>query len=242
MITKSQVKHIRSLDDKKYRKQHRQFIVEGEKMVFELLDSDFEIIQLFVLNGWSGTESLKRWNGLIQVVEDFEMKKISSMSSPPPVMGIAGIPDHNDLVGQRFFLLDQIRDPGNLGTIIRIADWFGLDGVICSPETVELYNPKVVQATMGSIFRVPVFYTTLQDWIRTHADIPVYAASLQGSNLEASSHKIQCGAILIGNESNGLTPDLLSASTYQVRIPGGGDAESLNAAVAAGILAYGLLY
>ncbi|MBL7754765.1 MAG: RNA methyltransferase [Chitinophagaceae bacterium] len=164
------------------------------------------------------------------------------MSSPSPVLGVVGIPDTNDIVGKRFFLLDQIRDPGNLGTIIRIADWFGLDGIICSPETVELYNPKVVQASMGSIFRVPVIYTTLPDWIRTHADIPVYAASLQGKNLHESSHSIQTGAILIGNESNGLTPELLSASTYQIRIPGGGAAESLNAAVAAGILAYGLLY
>lgn len=242
MITKSQVKHIRSLDDKKYRKQHKQFIVEGEKMVMELIDSDFDVIQVFVQNGWPGTESLQRRSRLVQVVEDFEMKKISSMSSPSPVLGVVGIPDTNDIVGKRFFLLDQIRDPGNLGTIIRIADWFGLDGIICSPETVELYNPKVVQASMGSIFRVPVIYTTLPDWIRTHADIPVYAASLQGKNLHESSHSIQTGAILIGNESNGLTPELLSASTYQIRIPGGGEAESLNAAVAAGILAYGLLY
>lgn len=242
MITKSQVKHIRSLDDKKYRKQHKQFIVEGEKMVMELIDSDFDVIQVFVQNGWPGTESLQRRSRLVQVVEDFEMKKISSMSSPSPVLGVVGIPDTNDIVGKRFFLLDQIRDPGNLGTIIRIADWFGLDGIICSPETVELYNPKVVQASMGSIFRVPVIYTTLPDWIRTHADIPVYAASLQGKNLHESSHSIHTGAILIGNESNGLTPELLSASTYQIRIPGGGAAESLNAAVAAGILAYGLLY
>lgn len=242
MITKSQVKHIRSLDDKKYRKQHKQFIVEGEKMVMELIDSDFDVIQVFVQNGWPGTESLQRRSRLVQVVEDFEMKKISSMSSPSPVLGVVGIPDTNDIVGKRFFLLDQIRDPGNLGTIIRIADWFGLDGIICSLETVELYNPKVVQASMGSIFRVPVIYTTLPDWIRTHADIPVYAASLQGKNLHESSHSIQTGAILIGNESNGLTPELLSASTYQIRIPGGGAAESLNAAVAAGILAYGLLY
>ena len=242
MITKSQVKHIRSLDDKKYRKQHKQFIVEGEKMVMELIDSDFDVIQVFVQNGWPGTESLQRRSRLVQVVEDFEMKKISSMSSPSPVLGVVGIPDTNDIVGKRFFLLDQIRDPGNLGTIIRIADWFGLDGIICSLETVELYNPKVVQANMGSIFRVPVIYTTLPDWIRTHADIPVYAASLQGKNLHESSHSIQTGAILIGNESNGLTPELLSASTYQIRIPGGGAAESLNAAVAAGILAYGLLY
>lgn len=242
MITKSQVKHIQSLQDKKYRNQSGQFVVEGEKMVHELLNSAFDIIQVYVSGNTRVMYELQKSGLKIESIEEHEMKKISSWTTPSHILAIVQIPTFSSAAPKRCFLLDQIRDPGNLGTIIRVADWFGLDAVICSPDTVDAFNPKVVQATMGSLFRVSVNYTPLKEWIQQHPEVPVYAASLDGKELTPGKERLETAALLIGNESNGLSEELLQVSDHLLRIPGRGGAESLNAAVAAGIMAFGLLY
>lgn len=244
MLIKSQVKYIQSLGQKKFRDQEGVFIVEGPKMVKELLDApNIELRQLYATSALIRelTASLATKPGspspLLTELKEGELEKISSLSTPNQVLAVFGRPAFPPQVlkNRVSLLLDGIQDPGNLGTIVRIADWFGLRQVVCSRDSADVYNAKTVQATMGSISRVQVCYEDPEELIRRHPGLPVYAAVLEGNNLyEIGS--VSEGLIMIGNESRGIRPELQQLATHRITIPRKGQAESLNAAVATGII------
>jgi TrmH family RNA methyltransferase len=236
MISKAQIKLIKSLQQKKNREQMHLFIAEGKKIVEELLQSTtIEVVHVYASGNYFGNRPFT------QVTEE-EMKKISALTTPPNIMAICRIPQENailpDLQKELALVLDDIRDPGNLGSIIRIADWFGIKHIFCTPECVDVYNPKVVQASMGSIARVQLDYKNLRSILSECAEkqSPVYGAKLDGTSIlkeKLSTH----GLLIIGNESNGISPELTKYITNAIKIPSyQGGAESLNAAMATAIL------
>jgi TrmH family RNA methyltransferase len=240
MITKSQVKHIQSLEEKKYRLEHAQFVVEGEKMVMELIQSDLKIISIYALREWiNKNQALTHQVNIIEV-ELFELEKISTLSTPNKVLAIAELPAQQIKVFNLALLLDGIQDPGNLGSIIRIADWYGIQAIYCSESSADTFNSKVIQASMGGVFRIPVFRCDLNKFIQDHPNIPVYSCLLEGKDINTFA-KIDEGFIIIGNESKGISESLIDLTNYKVSILRKGRAESLNAAVAAGIICHCLL-
>lgn len=245
MLSHNQTKLLSSLGVKKYRQQHHKFIVEGEKMVGELLgQSRIRASAIFGIERWAEANAallhpfLEKFNA----VTDVELEKISSLTTPNAVLAIAEIPDEaidTELPAQDLcFYLDGIQDPGNLGTILRIADWFGLPAVYCSPDTVDVYNSKVVQASMGALFRVKSWETSLADLLKNQEDLPVSGAVLGGENVFEMTLPAH-GLLVIGNEGRGISPETERSLTHRLTIPRhpAGGAESLNAGVAAGILA-----
>jgi TrmH family RNA methyltransferase len=252
MLAKNEVKFINSLKLKKNRDQEGLFVAEGVKIVNDLLHSGMKVKTIYSSRNFQ----LSIFNYHIDVIriKENELARISSLNTPNEVLAICEIPqytlDHGTLAKKLSIILDTIQDPGNLGTIIRIADWFGVENIICSPETVEVYNPKVIQATMGSISRVKVHYTELSVFLeemKKHAPAaPVYGALLDGDNLYTAKLDPK-GFILIGNESKGISSDLLPYVTAKIRIPAfsspvnaeqapGSAVESLNAAIATSII------
>jgi len=229
-MTNNEKKQIKSLAQKKFRDESGLFIVEGKKLVDEALKSDFEVVKVYT----------------ISEIGEEQMKQISSLSTPSPALALVRQKKTSDfLIGKGLYLaLDSIRDPGNLGTIIRIADWFGIDAIFCSPDTVELYNPKVVQATMGAIFRVKVIYTDLEklsDTVTASGGI-LYGTFLDGRNIYAQTLETGTDApsvIVIGNEANGISESLAKKIKSRLYIPpfppGQCGSESLNAAVATAV-------
>lgn len=242
MLSKNQAKYIRSLQQKKYREMHGQYLAEGTRLVVDLLREGIRPIGLYALPGWVD-EHAQDLQIEPETVTAEELARISSLSSPPPVAALFDIPsvsiDPCCAFSELVLALDDIRDPGNLGTILRIADWFGIGKVVCSPSTVDLYNPKTVQAAMGSVARVKVQYSGLSEWLgKVPADTPVYGTFLEGRNLYTSSLK-PCGVIVIGNEANGIGADTGRLVTERLLIPSFSDAthaESLNAAVATAVV------
>lgn len=248
MLSRQQISHITSLRIKKFRQEYREFIAEGEKLVLELLQVNYGVVSVYAASEW-----LVRHRGLLlsHDVKSFEtsgqeMARISSLSSPSPVLAVVKIPDHREISSLQpadsnslILLLDEIRDPGNLGTMIRIADWFGINTVFCSESSVDLYNPKVIQATMGSVARVRVMYTSLLHLLeRNDGVLPVFGALLQGQNIYETDLKNR-GLILIGNEARGISAELLPFITHRLLIPSRSacdHAESLNASVACAIV------
>ena len=173
----------------------------------------------------------------MQAIEAYELEKISALSTPNQVLAIfkkAAAPAIT-VQGKINLLLDNIQDPGNMGTIIRIADWFGISNIICSAHSAEMYNPKVVQSTMGSLGRVNVIYTDLAQWIQQQQPVKVYAAALNGKAMQQFGG-LKEGLIVIGNESKGISEAILQMANERITIPKFGEAESLNAAVATGII------
>jgi len=237
MISKAQVKHIRSLDDKKKRYEYKQFVVEGIKMVDELLKSQYEIVEIFATQYWISNHAPTDLSKLkISLITEQTLSRISSMKTPNEVLALVVMPDATSIPNfDNTLALDNIQDPGNLGSIIRIADWFGISTIICNAQTVDVYNPKVLQATMGSVFRVTCYYTDLLNYIIQQTSIKTYAAVLNGSNVN-EMEKITNGLILIGNESVGIDEKLIQHCDFKISIPQKGNAESLNAAVATGII------
>ncbi|MFP4060820.1 MAG: TrmH family RNA methyltransferase [Bacteroidales bacterium] len=246
MLQKSILKTYSSLQNKKYRQMHGLFIVEGNKMVEELLFSDFKIHHILYLPGQS-IPSTGKAQKEIQTTEitSREMGRISSLKSPPPMLGIVKIPvvKNNDGIlkdGITLFLED-IGDPGNLGTIIRVADWFGIQNVIASPRTVDVYNPKVIQSCMGSIFRIQLLYKESEDFIKRYKKRTgnrVYGAVMQGANLYKENLSDNT-LIILGNESRGISARIDHLIDKKITIPPGENgtgSESLNVAVAAGII------
>ncbi|MFI5156425.1 MAG: TrmH family RNA methyltransferase [Chitinophagales bacterium] len=241
MLLKSQFKYIQSLGHKKFRDTENVFVAEGPKIVNELLNESgtplvtlFAVKEWIVLNPqWVAAHSSRQ---LIEIAQH-ELERMSGLSTPNMVLGLFQKPDFGSPeFGKRITLvLDKIQDPGNLGTIIRIADWFGLHQIVCSKESADAFNAKTVQASMGSIARVSVFYEDLLAFLKAHDQIPRYAAVLGGSNLYLLE-PLQEAMILIGNESQGLDPELLRICKHQLSIPRKGQAESLNAAIATGII------
>lgn len=248
MLSRNQVKHIHSLKQKKFREIHRQFLAEGSKLVTEILESSFKVIHIYALAGWlMHNESILLSKKIpFQEISEGEMERITALSSPSLALAIAEIPIMPippAVINNLVLVLDDIKDPGNLGTIIRISDWFGIESVICSENTVDLYNPKVIQATMGSMLRVKVTYTNLPEFLSSiDPMIKIYGSFPKGENIYSVSLD-QISIILIGSESSGISRELVSKVTDKISIPsfvkarGAGDqAESLNASVAAGII------
>ena len=234
MLSKNQIKLITSLQQKKYRKQHQLFFAEGVKVIEELLHSKYELQMLFV------TESVdfKVATDKIHTISPAELKKISALTTPNNCLAVFTIPSKKKLVKAGLVVaLDDVRDPGNLGTIIRLCDWFGVEQLVCSPETVDIYNPKVVQATMGSIGRVPILYTDLVPFLKT-TSLPVFGTFMEGENIYKQD--LPSNAILLmGNEANGISKEVAHCITSKLAIPRFGhlkQTESLNVATATAII------
>ena len=244
MINKATVKYIQSLQHKKFRDDHCAFIAEGPKPVSELLaDGNFECSDIFCTE--QGMELLKgkpaeKFTGKINIIEDFELEKISALATPNNMLAIfkkKRVNDRPDLRQKLSLVLDDIQDPGNLGTIIRIADWFGVQNIFCSAATADCYNPKVVQSTMASLGRVNILYGDIKMVLEAHEGIKKYAAVLGAEDIKTIG-KIQEGMLIIGNESKGISAELLELADKKISIEKTGDAESLNAAVATGIILF----
>ncbi len=239
MLGKSQAKYIQSLGQKKVRDAEDVFIAEGPKIVAELLASpDVNVVSVYALKEWIDTNPRYTVMPSIVEVNENDLAKISQLATPNSVLAIVkkkNAPAFATVEGSVSLVLDTIQDPGNMGTIIRTADWFGIRQVICSYDCADIYNPKVVQATMGSIIPVSIMYTDLESWLGVHHGIPVYAASLQGENVKEMK-SINEGLLIIGNESKGIAPGIMKLVNKKITIPRTGQAESLNAAVATGII------
>ncbi len=242
MLSKTHTKYIQRISHKKFRDESNLFIAEGPKVVLDLLTGQqFICKELFAVKGWLQEQDklIKTLAGIeVAEVEEFELKKISSLSTSHNVLAVfkkrQPVTDFS-LEGNITLALDCIQDPGNLGTIIRIADWFGVKNMVCAVGTADMYNPKVVQSTMGSLGRVNIVYTDLPEWIKNNSGTKIYSASLNGKDVKQVG-KIKEGVIVIGNEANGVTGEVQELVSERITIPKTGDAESLNAAVAAGII------
>ncbi|HMR93554.1 MAG TPA: RNA methyltransferase [Chitinophagaceae bacterium] len=242
MPAKSQLKYIQSLGYKKQRDTDGVFLAEGPKIVDELLRSPHtDVLEIYALPGWIKTHGSQAPGGIkVNEVSDAELRKISQLATPNQVLAVVKQWHQGSLPGAGtgwWLALDTIQDPGNMGTIIRIADWFGINGIIGNGACADRYNPKVVQSTMGSIARVPVWYGDLAGWLLSAQEkgARVYGALLQGQPVEKMI-KPAGGILVIGNESQGIGPEIAGLINVKVTIPGKGQAESLNAAVATGIL------
>ena len=238
MLSKNQVKYIQSLGQKKYRDEEDAFIAEGPKIVSELLDADNCIIRhIYAIKDWIKVNEIETQTEITEISES-ELEKISQFKTANQVLIVAskikwtGEPKCKSVVS---LMLDTIQDPGNMGTIIRMADWFGISQIICSLDCVDIYNSKVVQSSMGSIARVRVDYTELESWLQKNKDIKTYAAALNGKDI-TKMNKLSEGVIIIGNESKGIREEIINKVSDLITIPGKGKAESLNAAVATGII------
>ncbi|WP_338410780.1 RNA methyltransferase [uncultured Flavobacterium sp.] len=235
MISKNQIKLIKSLQQKKYRKLYQLFFAEGVKVIQELLNSNYELVEIFTINElFLNVEKSK-----INFISETELKSISSLVTPNECLAVFIIPETElkDYSNTLQIALDDIRDPGNMGTIIRLADWFGVQNIICSEATVDVYNPKVIQATMGSIARVHVVYCDLKAHL-SEVSVPIYGTLLQGSAIY-SKKLIQPSIIVLGNESNGISKNIQQLITHKITIPRFGSlqqTESLNVATAAAIV------
>lgn len=242
MLAKSKLKYIQTLGQKKFRQEEGCFIAEGPKIVGELLQSTAKhVLEVYALKEWIGKNNILLKNAPVEVSE-VELERISQLRTPNQVLAIVRQFDHTalDAKGKITLVLDTIQDPGNMGTIIRIADWFGVTQIVCSTDSADIYNSKVVQSTMGSIARVKVLYTDVEEWLTAQNDIHIYATVLDGQDIR-KMNKIEEGIILVGNESKGLKPELLQFANERITIPGKGNADSLNAAVATGIVLSHLL-
>ena len=247
MLTKQSIKYIQSLQHKKFRDEYGVFVAEGPKMVEELLASaKFECDSIFSLAKWVesvDSSLLESVAGKIQLIEAFELEKIAHYSTPNAVVAVFRKRTPIELIdtkGNITLVLDGIQDPGNLGTIIRNADWFGIKNIVCSATTVDMYNSKVVQSTMASLARVDIFYTDLNSWLGSHHDVKILATVLDGSPIHLTQRPKEA-IVIIGNESNGINTELLQFADEKITISRFGMAESLNAGVASGIVLYELL-
>ena len=234
MVSKNQIKLISSLQQKKQRIAHQLFIAEGIKGVQELLDAHFELDHLYTTQHDFETVS----NSLKTLVSEADLKKMSALATPNTCLAVFRIPKEKEITTSGLIVaLDDVRDPGNLGTILRLCDWFGIQQLICSKETVDIYNPKVVQATMGSIARVNVSYVDLKDFLKT-TSIPVFGTFMNGDNIYKASLP-QEGIIVMGNEANGISSELEKIIKNRLTIPRFGaiqKTESLNVATATAIV------
>jgi len=238
MISKSQISFIKSLHQKKIRKEQGLFIVEGLKSIQEFINSDYVVDSVYCTeNLMPKLDNLSRKIKPVGITES-ELSRISALSTPQAILAVVQIPNQTDLNikkldGSFLLALDGVQDPGNLGTIIRTADWFGLNTILCSMDTADAYNPKVVQASMGSLSRVNIIYTDL-GVLFSQIDIPVYGAVLDGKSIYETEFGQQ-GIVLLGNEGNGISKSLQERIQYPITIPRYGKAESLNVAISASI-------
>jgi TrmH family RNA methyltransferase len=241
MITKLQVKYIQSLGQKKFRDEEAVFVAEGPKIINELLGGTAAVpVTIYATRAWIEKDIPVLIPGAAtQVIEvkEQELERLSFQQTPNEVLGIFKKPVYKalDFSNALSLMLDGIQDPGNLGTIIRIADWFGIENIVCSNDCADAFAPKVVQATMGSIARVKLLYTDLVDMVKKTGSLQLYAATLDGQSI-GNLQPIKEGVLVTGNESKGISAALLDCCQYRITIPRLGQAESLNAAVATGII------
>ena len=230
MITKNEIKRIKSLRNKKDRKEQQRFIAEGEKTVLDLLKAGWEYEQLYAL------DSIPSYGGT--VISRKEMERISLLKSPSTVLGVFRMPSNSEFsTAGRVVALDGVTDPGNLGTIIRLCDWFGISSLICSPNTVDCYNPKVVQATMGSLSNISCVYTNLVAFLKKSSK-PIYGTFMKGNSIYNTSIDPE-GVLIMGSESHGISQEVEAIIQHKLTIPRFGSkngAESLNVALAAAII------
>ena len=239
MISNKSIKYIKSLQLKKYRKQEKQFLVEGTKSVLEVLASDYEIVTLLATKDFfiqndipSGTNGFET-----HTVTENLLSSVSNFKSNKTALAVVKMQERNNITfnaNEWVLALDDINDPGNLGTIIRIAVWYGIHKILCSRHTAELYNPKVIAASMGSFTRVSLYYEDMYSSL-SHCKLTIYGTLLQGKNVHKINFK-EAGVILIGNESHGISDDLISLINQKITIPKFGKAESLNAGIATAII------
>ncbi len=238
MLTKADIKFVKSLNEKKERYANKLFVAEGNKSVIEILNSKISVTRIFANENWLIiNEKLVGKNIEITLVKPEELARLSNLQSTREVIALCKIPDYEidfAAFSGLTLALDTIQDPGNLGTIIRVADWFGIYNILCSKETVDCYNPKVIQSTMGSISRVRLFYGDLSYWLKK-MNQPILAANMEG--ISVHDYTFPENAILvIGNEGIGISKELKPFIHQNICIPRKGSAESLNAAIAASIL------
>lgn len=234
MLTAHTIKIIQSLDKKKYRQKYNLFLVEGNKIIKELPNSDYEITELYSTD----PDTLNLENSKVHKIQPAELKKISFLQTPKDSIAVCRIPKEEKIIETSIqIILDGIQDPGNLGTIIRLADWFGIEQIICSNDTVDIYNPKVIQATMGSFLRVNVVYTNLESYL-TNYKYPVFGTDMDGKNIYKTEFPAKF-SIIFGNEGNGIRPSTEELISQMITIPRFGknmSTESLNVSMSAGII------
>lgn len=233
MVSKNQIKLITSLQQKKYRKIHQLFIAEGKKVILELLEAGFKLEFLFVTEANLFSEIYHS-----ELISELELKKITALTTPNNCLAVFKMYENkpND-TSELILALDNVRDPGNMGTIIRLCDWFGISTLICSEETVDSYNPKVVQATMGSLARVNLIYTNLHAYL-SQTNLPIYGTFMDGNSIYETQLP-QKGIIVMGNEGNGISKEVEDIITERIAIPRFGNlqlTESLNVATATAII------
>ncbi len=236
MLTKAQAKYIQNLGHKKLREDEKLFVAEGPKLIIELLNEPSVSLHL----GYATKDFLNAHPTFknLEEISQSELERISFLATPNQVIALFQkpvFPAGGSFQNKVSLMLDTIQDPGNIGSILRIADWFGINTIVCNKDSADVFNPKVVQSTMGSIARVSVLYHDLEEFISSNKLPPIYAATLNGKSLY-DFEPLSEGMILIGNESKGISENLLKHAKERVTIPGRGKAESLNAAIATGII------
>jgi TrmH family RNA methyltransferase len=238
MISKQQQKYVQSLHNKKYRTEYGKFLVEGEKGILEILNSGYEIENIFCTENFKEKVPADTKFRALNICKEVEIQAISTFKTNNS--GVAVVNQKKQTIpslvseNQLFLILDDIKDPGNLGTIIRLADWYGITDIFCSQNTVEFYNPKVINSTMGSFIRVSAHYLELAPFIES-LEVPIWGAFLGGQNIHQLAKEKSFG-LVIGSESHGISPEIEKLIDTKITIPRVGLAESLNAAVATGII------
>lgn len=233
MISKNQIKNINQLKQKKFREVEQKFIAEGIKVIQELIASNLSLVHIYSTDDFDFGVNLS----LVTKISETDLKKISALTNPNTCLAIFEIPKLSFPKSDGLKVaLDDVRDPGNLGTIIRLCDWFGISDLICSQASVDVYNPKVVQATMGSITRVNIHYVDLKEYLQ-QTELPIYGTFMDGENIY--KEKLEAQAIIVmGNEANGISSEIEKLITKRISIPRFGDlqaVESLNVATATAI-------
>ncbi len=235
MLSKSRIKLITSLKQKKYRNQHQLFVVEGLKTINEFLNSNYSLSFLYTTQFFDTVKAEKQL-----LITEKELQQISFLKNSNSALAIFKMNLETTTENSELTVaLDNVRDPGNLGTIIRLCDWFGVTQLICNTETVDCYNPKVVQATMGSLTRVKVQYVPLENYLKNHTKTPIYGAFMDGDNIYTTTPQTKAGILVLGNEANGISPEIEKHITKRISIPRFGTlkaTESLNVAMATSIL------
>lgn len=241
-MTKNDIKFIQSLKQTKFRKENKMFVVEGNKLVSELLASNFNVENILITESWMEkfpemSSSLKSY----EIVNAKQMEQMSSMVTPPGIIATAHTPSYNinpeNAANEIILALDGINDPGNLGTMIRTADWFGINKIVCSNDCADAWQAKTIQSTMGSIFRIQIMETDLREFL-SNINAPIYGALMEGENIFTKKIEKKNGVIIIGSESHGIRKDVLPLVTSPIHIPRGkgSQTESLNASIAAAII------
>ena len=241
-MTKNDIKFIQSLKQTRFRKENKMFVVEGNKLVSELLASNFNVENILITESWMEkfpemASSLKSY----EIVNAKQMEQMSSMVTPPGIIATAHTPSYNinpeNAANEIILALDGINDPGNLGTMIRTADWFGINKIVCSNDCADAWQAKTIQSTMGSIFRIQIMETDLREFL-SNINAPIYGALMEGENIFTKKIEKKNGVIIIGSESHGIRKDVLPLVTSPIHIPRGkgSQTESLNASIAAAII------